>query len=129
MSSEWAIGEVFGFDEELLAFIPQPIVGVIVAVEGLKNEEDEDEDQDKAKGSADNTAIVPFYMKQTQVLDNACGIIACLHAVLNNGVIDLAPGGVLDSFKQETKEKSPEERALSLESNRGFKAQHGNFAA
>jgi len=63
MSSEWAIGEVFGFDEELLAFIPQPIVGVIVAVEGLKNEEDEDEDQDKAKGSADNTAIVPFYMK------------------------------------------------------------------
>ena len=77
MSPEWAIGEVFGFDEELLAFLPQPIVGVIVAVERLKK------DEDRAKGSADNTGIVPFYMKQTEVLDNACGIIACLHAVLN----------------------------------------------
>ena len=25
MSKDWAIGEVFGFDEELLAFLPQPI--------------------------------------------------------------------------------------------------------
>ena len=123
MSPEWAIGEVFGFDEELLAFLPQPIVGVIVAVERLKK------DEDRAKGSADNTGIVPFYMKQTEVLDNACGIIACLHAVLNQGQVDLTADGVLDQFKQATAALSPEERALSLENNNGFKAQHAGFAA
>jgi ubiquitin carboxyl-terminal hydrolase L3 len=38
--------------------------------------------EDKEKGSEDVTH--DFYMKQTKVLDNACGIIACLHAVYNN---------------------------------------------
>ena len=40
MSGDWAVGEVFGFDEELLAFIPQPVVGVIAAMQRLKKEED-----------------------------------------------------------------------------------------
>ena len=35
-----AVGEVFGFDEELLAFLPQPVVGVIVAIERLKKADD-----------------------------------------------------------------------------------------
>ena len=32
LANTWAIGEVFGFDEELLAFLPQPILAVIVAI-------------------------------------------------------------------------------------------------
>ena len=80
LPNEWAVGEVFGFDEDLLTFIPQPVVGVIVAVERLNP------DEDKALGSADNldNGTAPFYMKQTGNLDNACGIIACLHAIYNN---------------------------------------------
>ena len=78
LPESWAIGEVFGFDEDLLAFLPQPVIGVIVNIERLKKEED------KAKGSADDHSAVPFYMKQSGTLDNACGIIACLHASLNN---------------------------------------------
>ena len=42
-AADWAIGEVFvrlGFDEDLLAFLPQPVVGVIVNIERLKKEED-----------------------------------------------------------------------------------------
>jgi len=58
MSEEWTIGEVYGFDEELLAFLPQPILGVIVAYEGLKNHEENE------KGSSDDVGLVPFYMKQ-----------------------------------------------------------------
>ena len=34
LSEDWAVGEVFGFDEDLLAFIPRPILAVIVAFEG-----------------------------------------------------------------------------------------------
>ena len=55
LSKDWQIGEVFGFDEDLLGFLPQPIVGVIVAYERLKKE------ADKELGGDDN--LVPFYMK------------------------------------------------------------------
>ena len=92
LPNEWAIGEVFGFDEDLLTFIPQPVVGIIVAVERLNPAED------KALGDVANVDndTVPFYMKQTGALDNACGIIACLHAIYNNPTsIQLGEGSVL----------------------------------
>ena len=57
LPTSWAFGEVFGFDEELLAFIPQPVVGVIANVERLKKQED------KARGSVETP--VDFYMRQT----------------------------------------------------------------
>lgn len=57
MSKDWAVGEVFGFDEELLAFLPQPIIGVIVNMERLKK------DEDVQKGSEENYGIVSYYQK------------------------------------------------------------------
>ena len=123
LSDKWAIGEVFGFDEELLAFLPQPINGVIVAIERLKREEDVD------KGSADNNNKVNFYMKQTHVLDNACGIIACLHAVLNNSdTVGLNDGSILANWADGAKPKSPEERAALLENADEFKQAHAAAA-
>merc|ERR1712070_22288 len=108
LPKEWAVGEVFGFDEELLAFLPQPIIGVIVNIERLKKEEDKD------KGSEDNNGKVDFYMKQSGTLDNACGIIACLHAALNNlgngnGEINLPEDGILGKFNATCKGKTPAE--------------------
>merc|ERR1712086_728359 len=98
MAKQWAVGEVFGFDEELLAFLPQPVVGVIVAIERLKKADD------TQKGSADLSSIVPYYQKQHGKLDNACGIIACLHAALNNlDQITLEKDSVLENFQQQHK--------------------------
>ena len=44
-----------------------------------------------------------YYMKQTEVLDNACGVIACIHAILNNlgegdTKITLTEGSVLANY-------------------------------
>ena len=47
MSRDYSIGEVFGFDEELLAFLPQPIHAIIVNVERLKKEEKEQKEKDE----------------------------------------------------------------------------------
>ena len=119
LPADWAIGEVFGFDEELLAFLPQPVIGVIVNIERLKKEED------TALGSPDNLQHVNFYMKQTGTLDNACGIIACIHAALNNtGKFQVADDTVLGKFSEACKEKTPEERATALENNEEFKEEH-----
>jgi len=38
MPNKWAVCEVFGFDEEFQSFIPPPVVGVIAAVERLKED-------------------------------------------------------------------------------------------
>jgi ubiquitin carboxyl-terminal hydrolase L3 len=52
---------------------------------------------DKAKG--DPFLPGAFFMKQTQKLDCACGIIACIHAVLNNQEsIALDPDTILGRF-------------------------------
>ena len=124
MSKDWAIGEVFGFDEELLAFLPQPIIGVIVNMERLKKE------QDVAKGSEDHVDKVAYYQKQEGKLDNACGVIACLHAVYNNlDKVNLDQGSVLAKFFDQVKDKSPKDRATELEGYKDFQEAHKGFAA
>jgi ubiquitin carboxyl-terminal hydrolase L3 len=123
MSSQWSIGEVFGFDEDLLGFLPQPVIGVIVALENLKRSDD------RVRGS-DAGDIVPFYMKQTSELDNACGIIACLHACLNNlDKVALTPGSILERFHSGCRDLSPADRATFLEDANEFKEQHASAAS
>ena len=124
LPESWAVGEVFGFDEDLLAFLPQPVVGVIVNVERLKKEED------KGLGSEENNGKVNYYMKQSGTLDNACGIIACLHAALNNlDQINLKDDSILHKFYNQMKEKTPAERCTGLENDNDFKQQHAGYAA
>ena len=76
LPEQWAFSELYGFEEDLLAMIPQPVIAVIIAAQRLKKTED------KELGSPDTEA--EFYMHQTGKLDNACGVIACLHAIYNN---------------------------------------------
>lgn len=76
--------------------MPQPVLGVIVAIERLKKESDVE------KGSEANNGIVPYYQKQHGKLDNACGIIACLHTVLNKlGQVPVTADSVLDKFHKQ----------------------------
>lgn len=110
MSKDWAIGEVFGFDEELLAFLPQPVIAVIVAIQRVKDNQEPDQ------SSEDNSALVPFYMKQSNVLDNACGIIACMHSVLNKqDQVNLEADSILAKYKADAMAATPQERCSKLE--------------
>ena len=64
-------------------------------------------------------------MKQTKTLDNACGIIACLHAIFNNqDKVPVEADSILGKYFQDVQNMSPEERATALESNEGFKSKH-----
>lgn len=91
MPYQWAFSECYGFDEDLLQMIPQPCVAVVLNMERLKKSED------KQKGSLENYAA--YYMKQTGELDNACGVIACIHSIYNNlGLIQLNSGSVLEKY-------------------------------
>lgn len=120
----FAIGEVFGFDEDLLAFLPQPTLGTIVCYERLKKA------QDKEKGSPADYGEVEFYMHQSGALDNACGIIACLHAALNStAVAEISPSTVLGNFRERTAAVTPAERCAALENDEDFKTIHKGYAS
>lgn len=89
----YTVNEVWGFDPELLAFLPQPCLAAI----GLYMRLPDKSAEDKARGQADFSC--DYYMDQSGTLDNACGIIALMHAVLNNPSIPLTEGSPLHKFK------------------------------
>lgn len=122
LPSNWGFSELFGFDEDLLGFVPQPVIAVIVNYEPLKLKED------KARGSLDTE--IQYYMKQTGTLDNACGVIACLHSIYNNlGLIALDKDKTLHKYLTAVEQKTPAERATILEGFTEFQEQHKAFAS
>jgi len=122
----WGFSELYGFDEDLLAFVPQPVVAVILNSERLG----EKKETTTTTTDVDPSSIVSYYMKQTPILDNACGVIACLHAIFNNmELITLQEGKTLSNYLNKVLDKTPQERALILEESTDFQKQHHTFAA
>ena len=66
--------EVFSFEKEMLSFLPNNALAVIMAFRR----------KEKTIGDQMIPTNANFFMFQKHDLDNACGIIACLHAVFNN---------------------------------------------
>ena len=121
--SKIAFNEIFGFEEDLLCMIPTPRYGVIICAERLKKAED------KAKG--DLAIESEFYMDQTETLDNACGVIACLHLIYNNLGDDkiVLNDGVLKNYLTACEGKDNAERAKILETFSEFKIMHKESAS
>ena len=126
LPTTFSIGEVFGFDEELLAFIPQPVLGIIVCYERLIPKS---EYREQDRGAAEDYEKVLFYMHQSKALDNACGIIACIHAVFNSPVVSMDEESVLGKFRTSTEQSSPKERCDALEKNVEFQKIHKQHAS
>ena len=121
LAGDWQVGECFGLDEDCLSFIPAPCVAMIVNSERLMRD-------DIAVGDAANQAA--FYMKQSDTLDNACGIIACLHAVFNNqgNGVNFGEDSLLGRYWAQVKDSTPEERCTALEGFDEFKEVHKTHA-
>jgi len=117
LPSDYHFSECLGLDSELLGMITHPVEAVIINFESLAAQER------KELLSGD----VPFFMKQTPALDNACGIIACLHAVYNLR-IPVDSGSILAKYQEATRSQSPEEKAAALEKMQEFKDAHSEFA-
>lgn len=69
-------------------------------------------------------------MKQTSKLDNACGVIACLHSIFNNGTqIHVPADSALAKYFSEAKDMSPADRATHLEDFTAMKDENKSFAS
>ena len=69
-------------------------------------------------------------MSQSDQLDNACGLIACLHSIGCNGDQSLVkPQSILGNYFQAAQTATPAQRAQLLEGNAQFLATHKVHAA
>ena len=85
--------------------------------------------REQDKGSADDYGRVAYYMHQSKVLDNACGIIACLHAIFNCPAVEVDEASVLGRFRRRTQSASPNERCTALEQDEEFRTAHKSYAS
>ena len=116
-------GELFSLDYKEIQVIESPVYAVIVSYE-------ESKEPNLRKENIKPTNYVTFYMKQTEVLDNACGIIALLHSIGNNlGNANLQENSILFNYYERNKKKSSDERAKDLENYEEFKNVHNEYAS
>ena len=105
--------------------ISGPLLGLI-----LNFSREELTEEEKEKNKYPTISDVPYFMKQTHELDNACGLIASLHVMANfkNGKMEFNADSVLENFFKNAKNLNPIERAHLLEKDEKFKKAHKHFS-
>lgn len=105
--------ELFGYDEDVFAFIPKPIYSTLFLFPVGK---DDGPIETRYQEKVPLPQPIPWYTKQT--VGNACGTIAVLHSILNNlDHLGVAKDSWLEKFILESADKTPEERAAMIEGN------------
>ncbi len=107
LPSTWGFSELYGLEEELMQMVPQPVVAVILCADY----------KIKSNNVGSQTTACSFYMDQTSKLDNACGVIACLHSIFNSAQIEIAPDTALGKYLASVAGKTSAEKASYLEVN------------
>lgn len=119
----WTFGDIYGTDPDLLAFVPRPVVAVVLLfpmTAAIAKAKAEQADEVQAKGQphlpAQGTGGAPFYLTQHDGLGNACGTIAAVHALANARAAGLAPteGSALATFLAEADPLSADDRGWAL---------------
>ncbi|KAF9160322.1 Ubiquitin carboxyl-terminal hydrolase isozyme L3 [Mortierella sp. AD011] len=128
----WRYADVMGLDEELLAFVPQPVHALILLFPITpKYEEYCKEEQQKIdqNGQIVSSKIV-FY---PQTISNACGTMGVIHSIANNwahgGSLKLKEDGIMEKFLKKTVDLSPAERAKALEEDKSLASVHESHAS
>ncbi|CAG9532265.1 unnamed protein product [Cercopithifilaria johnstoni] len=119
--------DIYGFEEDVLAFIPRPCYAVILCfpmVDKVDKIMEPIYEKMKEKG-----CVVPddvFFMKQK--ISNACGTFALIHSLANNQKKINLGNGSLKQWLDKAVELSVEERSDSLAENSTLAEAHDNCA-
>ncbi|KAF5605163.1 ubiquitin carboxyl-terminal hydrolase isozyme L5 [Fusarium pseudocircinatum] len=106
--------EIFTIDQDSLAFLPQPVYGLIFLFQYLPGLEEESEEQD---------ATGVWFANQTT--SNACATVAMLNIVMNAEGIDL--GEKLRAFKESTRDLNTALRGHQISQNNFIRTIHNSF--
>ncbi|KAJ3088921.1 Ubiquitin carboxyl-terminal hydrolase isozyme L3 [Quaeritorhiza haematococci] len=114
VTGDWAFTDVWGLDAELLQFIPQPVLAVLLLFPITdKYEQFRKDEQEQLQKAGQHVSPNLYFVLQT--IPNACGTIGLLHSLANNqDVLGLADGP-LKRILDRTKTTGPKDRAALLE--------------
>lgn len=119
--------DIWSLDPEMLAFLPRPILAVLLvfpispAYEAYRSEADANVPEYDLSGDKEKAR----WYRQTIV--NSCGTMALLHAISNVVPTD-SLGPVAAKIVNETRDLSPEERANYLENSTELENAHAAVA-
>lgn len=123
----WHMVDVMGLDPEVLAWVPRPVLAVLLLFPCSEKYEEfkkKEESEILDKGQVLSNDV--FYLKQK--LSNACGTIALVHSIANNtDVIDLQDG-LMKKFVTEAAGLDPEDKGSLLENSQEIIAAHTDLA-
>ena len=112
LSPSWEFGEIFSMDEEVEG------AALILVYRG----------QTPDPAFIGTALQSRYFIKQVEALDNACGLLAGLHAILNSDA-EINEGSTLQQLKAGVEDKTPIEAATWLLSNAALQSAHNAYAA
>lgn len=121
------VQDIWSLDEEMLGFIPRPVLAVLLVFpispqyEAYRIEADKEVPEYTASG---NSEKVRWYR---QTIVNSCGTMALLHAI-SNAVPEDSLGPTAAKILAETKNLPPTERAAYLENSQELENAHSAVA-
>ncbi|GAB4814399.1 hypothetical protein N2152v2_001445 [Parachlorella kessleri] len=111
-TSLYCFCDVYGFDQDLLAMVPKPVLAVLLLFPITDSTEAAQQERIEKEGQTVSNSV--YYMKQT--IGNACGTIGLLHAAGNNlDQLQLGKSSFLTQFFESTASMNPQERGAYLE--------------
>ncbi|KAJ3659833.1 hypothetical protein Zmor_011500 [Zophobas morio] len=118
---KWSIVDVYGLDEDALAYIPKPVLALILLCPGTDQFLQHAEQQiEKLKEEGQVLDSDLFFMKQC--VTNTCGTVALIHSVANNADKVGLEDGPFKKLLNDIKDLTPEEKGEKL-----FKSEHEAF--
>jgi len=119
VASEYSLVDIIGFDDELLAFVPQPVLAVILLFPVSQADSTEPGDESLREKC--------YFVKQT--IQNACGTIALLHSVANNvDKLKFSENSAIKKYLDDAASLSSEEKGKLLETNTDICTNHETSA-
>ncbi|CAO3649474.1 unnamed protein product [Mucor hiemalis] len=122
----WNFVDVYGFEPELLAMIPQPVQAMIFLFP-LTEAYEKFKDEEEAHLLKCEQSISPDVIFFKQTISNACGMMALLHSVASSDDEIVGPGLFSDIIEQ-AKNLSVDERTELLENSKELASVHADGA-
>ncbi|XP_018567684.1 ubiquitin carboxyl-terminal hydrolase [Anoplophora glabripennis] len=111
--TKWNIVDVYGLDNDALAWVPRPVLAIILLFPCSEKFYDyAKQESESLKEAGQEVSTNLFYMKQ--YVSNACGSIALIHSIANNVDRINLEEGVFKKLLEAAKGKTPEERGEML---------------
>lgn len=134
LPTEIGFHDIFGFEPDLLAMVPQPVHAILLlfpiteASEKARLEHAATRNNDAA--SDDAPVVSPRVWFTRQTIGNACGTIGVLHAVANTQhEYSIADDSWFARFFAATRAMTPAERAAHLEADDSLESAHAGAAS